>query len=256
MGMNVDVIIAPMATNIAHSPLRTEALNSGVRVLVLVGINEEALASGLFDADFHELRVKCDKMADLLTGAKVARATTSRGTNITMSLEGREGQSQSGFAVKGVLAGPPSLEALCCPVEGTAEGSIICDVSLQGIPPELDFKGRLLSEPIELIVHEGFAREIRGGREARQFKELLESLNDPTVYTVAELGVGMNPNVKKFDGRVLDEAAVGSIHIGIGENWCFPGGSLKSSGHFDFIISNVTLELDGKAVLKDGKLLI
>jgi len=66
----------------------------------------------------------------------------------------------------------------------------------------------------------------------------------------------MNPNVKTFDGRVRDEAAVGSIHIGIGENWCFPGGSLKSSGHFDFVISNVTLELDGKATLKDGKLLI
>lgn len=256
MGMRVDVIIAPMASNIAHCSLRTEALNSGVRFMVLPGINEEVLTSGLFDMDFHKARVKCEKMADLLGKAKVAKATTSKGTNITMSLEGREGQSQSGFAVKGVLAGPPSMEALCCPIEGTAEGRIVCDMSIMSLPPELDFKDKLLSEPVEIIVHEGTATEIKGGREARQFKEWLESLNDSTVYTIAELGVGMNPNIKTFNGTVTDESVVGSIHIGIGENWCFPGGSLKSPVHIDFMISNVTLELDGTPVLKEGKLLI
>lgn len=253
MGMRVDVIIAPMSVNIAHTPLRTEALNAGIRMLLLVGISEESLASGLFDTDFHTARVKCDEMADLLGKAKVAKATTSKGTDITMSLEGREGQSQSGFAVKGVLSGPPNMEALCCPVEGTAEGKIVCDITALGLPPQLDFRNQLLSEPIEITVHQGMAKEIKGGREAKMLREFLESLNDPTVYTIAELGVGMNPSVKTFNGTCLDEAVVGGIHIAIGENWCFPGGSLKSSGHYDFVISNVTLELDGKAVIKNGK---
>ena len=255
MAMRVDVIIAPLASNIAHSSLRTEVLNAGVRLMVLPGLNEKVLTSGLFDVDFHKARVKCEKMADLLGEAKVAKATTAKGTNITLSLEGREGQSQSGFAVKGVLAGPPQMEALCCPVEGTAEGRIVCDVSISGLPSKLDFKDKLLSEPVEIIVHKGLAKEIRGGREAKQLKEWLESMNDPTVYNIAELGVGMNPNMK-FDGTVRDEAVVGGIHIALGENCCFPGGSLKSPVHLDFIISNVTLELDGTAVLKEGKLLI
>lgn len=255
MAMRVDVIIAPLASNIAHSPLRTEVLNAGGRLMVLPGITEEILTSGLFDVDFHGARVKCEKMADLLGRAKVARATTAKGMDITMSLEGRDGQSQSGFAVKGVLAGPPQMEALCCPIEGTAEGRIVCDMSISGLPSELDFKDKLLSEPVEIIVHEGLAKEIKGGREARLLKEFLERTNDPTVYTIAELGVGMNPNMK-FDGTVRDEAVVGSIHIAIGENWCFPGGSIKSSVHLDFVISDATLELDGTAVLKDGKLLI
>ena len=196
-------------------------------------------------------------MADLLTKAKTAKATTAKGTDITMSLEGRQGQSLSGFAVKGTLACPPGLEALVSPVEGTAEGTVICDVCIRGLPPVLPFKDKLLSEPMEIIVHEGLVKDVKGGTEAKQFKEWLESLKDPTAYNVAELGVGMNPHIKKFDGSSRDEAVVGCIHIGIGENWCFPGGKVKSTYHNDFCLSNtVTLELDGKAVLKDGKQLI
>jgi leucyl aminopeptidase (aminopeptidase T) len=257
MAMNVDAIISPMATSWAHTPLRTEALKAGIRVMIIGGFTEEFLASGVYDVDFHELRPKCDQMADLLTKAKIAKATTAKGTDITMSLEGRKGQSLSGFAVKGVLAVPPGMEALCCPVEGIAEGKIVCEVCIRGLPPGLPFKDKLLSEPMEIVVHEGLVKDIKGGAEAKQFKEWLESLNDPTVYTIAELGVGMNPHIKKFDGSSRDEAVVGGIHVGIGENWCFPGGSIKSSAHCDFVISNnVTLELDGKAVLKEGKLLI
>ena len=257
MAMNVDAIISPMGTsNWAHTPLRTEALRAGIRVLIVPQMTEEFFASGVFDVDFHEIRAKCDQMADLLTKAKIAKATTSKGTDITMSLEGREGQSLSGFAVKGILACPPGSEALCCPVEGTAEGKFVCDVCIRGLTDGLTFKDKLLSEPMEIVVHEGLVKDIKGGTEAKQYKERLESLNDPTVYTIAELGVGMNPYIKEFVGSSRDEAVVGSIHIGIGENWCFPGGTLKSSGHGDFIISNVTLELDGKAVLKEGKLLI
>ena len=256
MAMQVDIIIAPMSVNIAHIPLRTEALNAGIRLLILPGITEEVLDSGLFDVDFNAARVKCDKMAELLGKAKTARVTTAKGTDITMSLEGREGQSQSGFAVKGVLAGPPSMEALCCPIEGTAEGKFVGDVCILGLPAHLDFRNKLLSEPVEITVREGMAREIKGGREARMYKEYLESLNDPTIYTIAELGVGMNPYIKTFDGSCLDEAVAGSIHIALGENWCFPGGSLKSSGHHDFIISDVTLELDNKVIIENGKQLL
>ncbi len=257
MAMSVDVIISPINKSWSHTPLRTEALNAGVRDLILGGLTEEVLASGVFDVDFHEFRPKCEQAAALLTKTKIAKATTEMGTDITMSLEGRKGVPLTGFSVKGIHASPPGTEALCCPVEGTAEGKIVCDDCVLGIPPELPFADKLLSEPMEIVVHEGLVKEIKGGAEAKQLKEWLESLNDPTVYNIAELGVGMNPHFKKFDGSSRDEAVVGGIHIGIGDNKCFPGGSVKSPVHCDFVLSNnVTLELDGKALLKEGKLLI
>jgi leucyl aminopeptidase (aminopeptidase T) len=255
MAMNVDVIIAPMKYSIAHSPLRTEALKAGIRLMTPTDILD-SLARGFFDADYYELREKTIKMAELLAKAKKARVTTAKGTDITMSLEGRDGVPLTGFCQKGILAAPPGMEALCCPVEGTAEGKFVCDVSVQGLPAELSIYDRVLEEPIEFTVHGGLVKEIKGGKEAKELKEYYESMNDPTVYNIAELGVGTNSALKEYIGTMLDEARQDGIHIGLGDNVCFPGGKVSSTGHFDPVISSVTLELDGKAIIKDGKHLI
>ncbi|MFQ5996788.1 MAG: aminopeptidase [Dehalococcoidales bacterium] len=255
MAMNVDVIIAPMKYNIAHSPLRTEALKAGIRLMTPSDILD-SLAKGFFDADYYAMRDKTIKMAELLTKAKTAKVTTAKGTDITMSIAGREGVPLTGFCQKGRLAAPPGMEALCCPVEGTAEGKFVCDVSVQGLPPELDIYERLLDEPIEFIVHQGLVKDIKGGKEAKELEEYLRRMKDPTVYNIAELGIGTNSALTKWYGTMLDEALQGGLHIGLGDNVCFPGGKVESSGHFDPVISNVTLELDGKVVIKDGKHLI
>lgn len=256
MAKRVDILIAALATLIAHTPLRTEALKAGVRVMILPYADEKFLASRAFDVDFHEVKPRVEKMARLLTESKVARVTTAGGTDLTMNIGGRDGRALTGFCQKGILACPPGIEALVSPLEGTSKGKIVDAVSIMSLPAELDLAGRLLNEPIELVVDEGLVKEIRGGLEAGQLKEFLKSMNDPNVYNIAELGVGLHPHVEKFDGSFMDESVQGSVHIGIGENWCFPGGKIKSDGHYDFVVPNVTLELDGRAVIKDGKLLI
>jgi len=252
MAMQVDVIIAPMKYSIAHSPLRTEALKAGIRLMTPTD-TLDSLAKGFFDADYYEMRDRAIKMAGLLTKAKTARVTTAKGTDITMSLEGRTGVPLTGFCQKGILAAPPGMEGLCCPVEGTAEGKFVCDISVQGLPPELKICERLLEEPIEFIVSGGLVKDIKGGKEAKELKDYFKSMNDPTVYNIAELGIGMNSALKKYVGSMLDEAVLGGLHIGLGDNLCFPGGKVKSTGHFDPVMSSATLELDGKAVIKDGK---
>jgi leucyl aminopeptidase (aminopeptidase T) len=252
MAKLVDALIAPMTTNIAHTQLRIDLQKLGVKFMVLPQVNQEFLASGAFDVDFYELRPKIEKLAVLVTKAKVAKITTPKGTDLTMSIEGRKGQAFHGFAEKGILGSPPCLEVNCAPVEGTAEGRIVADVSIEALPPEVGFV--LLSEPVEVLVHNGLAEKIEGGWEAKKFKEFLESTKDPNVYNIAELGIGMNPNCKPDGTQLMDEAGLGSIHIALGTNEYFPGGKVRASGHYDLIFSNVTLELDGVTVIKDGKL--
>jgi leucyl aminopeptidase (aminopeptidase T) len=252
MAMNVDVIIAPMKYSIAHSPLRTEALKAGIRLMTPTDVLKN-LASGAFDADYYALREKTLKTAELLTKAKTARVTTAKGTDLTLSIEGREGVPLTGFCQKGRLAAPPGIEGLCCPVEGTAKGKFVSDVSVQGLPPELKIYEKLLEEPIEFVVGDGLVKEIKGGREAKELDAYLKSMKDSTVFNIAELGVGTNSALKAWDGTMLDEAMQGGLHIGLGDNVCFPGGKVESTGHFDPVMSSVTLELDGKTVIKDGK---
>jgi leucyl aminopeptidase (aminopeptidase T) len=245
MAKQVNVLIAPMTTNIAHTAARHEAQKSGVRVMVLPEADERLLASEALQVDFYEWRPRIEKMAQLFTKAKMARVTTAKGTDISIGLEGRKGRALHGFTQADEIASPPCLESSIAPVEGTSEGAIVVDVSIPGLG--------LVTEPVEISVHNGFATEIRGGAEAGRFKDLLESKNDPNIYNIAELGVGMNPNCRAEGSMLLDEGVLGTIHIALGTS-AYIGGKVKASGHYDVIVSKPTLELDGVAVVKDGEL--
>ena len=245
MGKLVNVIIAPMTTNLAHTRTRYEAKKMGVKVVPFAGASEELLTSEAFDADFYAIRPKVEELADLFTKVKVARVTSPKGTDITMSIEGRNGRALHGFAQKGENASPPAMESSIAPVEGTAEGKIVADVSIAGL-------GGLVKDPVVINVHEGFAKEISGGVDAKNFKELMESLKDPNVYNIGELGVGMNPKCTPKGNMAEDEASQGVIHIALGTS--VTGGKVKAAGHYDALISKGTLEFDGVAVVKDGEL--
>jgi leucyl aminopeptidase (aminopeptidase T) len=80
----------------------------------------------------------------------------------------------------------------------------------------------------------------------------LESLEDENAYVIAELGIGTN-EVARLTGAVLeDEKVLGTVHVAIGRNTGF-GGVNMSKIHLDFIITNPTLKIDGKVVIKNGQ---
>ena len=246
MAKLVNVIIAPMTTNLAHTRTRYEAQKLGIPVMVLGEVSEEVLTSEAFDADFYAIRPRVEKLAALFTKAKVARVTSPKGTDITMSIEGRNGRALHGFAQKSEIGAPPGIESSIAPVEGTAEGKIVADVSIAGL-------GCLIKDPVVINVHEGFAKEISGeGLDAKNFRELLENLKDPNVYNIGELGVGMNPKCTPKGNMAEDEATQGVIHIALGTS--VTGGKIKAAGHYDVLISKATLELDGVIAVKDGEL--
>ncbi len=252
MAMDVDVIIAPMMASIAHTPLRYEAVKKGIKLMVLAQVDEAFMVKGAVDIDFYELKPRIEKLAELVSNAKSARITSARGTDITFSIDGRKAQAFTGFLEKGKPAAPPALEVNCSPVEGTAQGKIIADVAIDDMPPDLSFLG-LLKETVEVTVKDGYAGEITGGWEAEKFEEFLASLRDPNVYNVAELGIGMNPAAKADGTNLMNEGSQENIHIALGTNIYFPGGTVEARGHFDLVMSSCTLELDGVAVIKGGK---
>lgn len=245
MAKHVDVLIAPMTTNIAHTATRHEAQKCGVRVMVLPEADEALLSSEAFQVDFYALKPLIEKLAEFLSKAHTAVVTTEKGTNISMSLEGRNGRALHGFTNLVDISAGPCLESSIAPLEGTAEGLIVVDVSIPGLG--------LVNDPVKIMVHKGYATEITGGLEARRFRELLEAKNDPSIYNIAELGVGMNPNCQAVGSMLLDEGARGTIHIALGTN-AYIGGKVKSSGHYDVLFLNPTLKLDDVVVVKEGKL--
>ena len=243
-----DMVFQPVSKSIAHTSATKRAKEAGARLIVLPEYTEEMLISGGLEADFEAQKPLCEKMRDYLTGARKARLTTPSGTDITMSLEGRNGRALTGMArERGGYSSPPNIAASIAPVEGTAQGTIVADGSISSIG--------LLSSPVTISVKDGLAKEITGGKEAEKLKEILKSANDPKVYNIGELGIGLNPKAKLCGLMLEDEGAYGSVHIALGSNADF-GGNTIAARHIDLIISKSTLLLDEKPVLKDGEVVI
>ena len=86
-------------------------------------------------------------------------------------------------------------------------------------------------------------------------KEDLDSKQDPNVYNVAEMGLGLNPNCRFMGFMLEDEGVYGTAHIGIGTSITL-GGTAKAACHYDLIMKDATVTADGKMILKDGKVVL
>ena len=243
-----DLVIALMRTNAAHTEARQRATRAGAGVIVLPESTADDffLAEG-WKADFSALKPRIEGLADALTHATHARVTTALGTDISMSIAGRRGRALHGFANTVDISAGYCLESSLAPVEGTANGLIVVNASIPGLGLIKD------DEPARIRFVDGMAVSIEGGEVARRFRELLASFNDPLVYNLGELGVGMNPKCT-LDGTMLsDESVYGSIQLALGTS-AYIGGTVKAAAHYDTIVTDATLELDGCVVLQGTEL--
>jgi leucyl aminopeptidase (aminopeptidase T) len=243
--IKADVIFAPVSNSITHTRSMKRALEAGARSLVMTDFTEDMLIHGGIEADFNEQKIVCQKLASAFTQAKTARLTNPAGTHLTMKKDGRPGNAMYCIVQKGQLSPVPNVEANFSPLEGSAEGIIVADASI----PYLGIG--VLKEPVTATVEKGMITKIEGGAQARQLAEDLQNRKDPQVYNVAELGVGLNPKSVMQGIMLEDEGVFGTVHIGIGTNVTL-GGNVKAAIHYDLIMWQPTIELDGQVVLEKG----
>jgi len=244
-----DVIFTPVSCSITHTQAVKGALGSGARILAMTEFTEDMLISGGIEADFNELKIICTKMADAFEKGKEVLLTTPGGTYLSMYKEGRPGNAMYCIVEPGQLSPVPNVEANFSPVEGSAEGKIVGDASI----PYINIG--VLAEPVIAIVEKGVIIDINGGHQAKKLADDLKGRSDPNVYNVAELGVGLNPKSIMQGIMLEDEGVFGTAHIGIGTNITL-GGNVKAAIHYDLIMWEPTIEVDGKVILEKGSLRI
>lgn len=240
-----DGFLSVVGKSITHTQAVKSAIAAGSRGLVLTHFTEEMMVHGGIEGDFETLKPLCIGMAQAMAGAEKIVLTSPSGTHLEYSARGRRGNSLYCMVEKGQFSTLPTVEANVSPLEGTANGIIVADGSIPYIGIGV------LEEPVTLRVEEGRIVEISGGRQARMLADDLASKNDPNVYNIAEHGVGLNPKCHFCGFMLEDEGVFGSCHIGIGTSITL-GGTVKASCHYDVIMKNASVEVDGKMVLKDG----
>jgi 2,5-dihydroxypyridine 5,6-dioxygenase len=244
-----DVFISAVFTSITHTQAVVDACKNGSRGIMLTQFDENMLINSGVHADFPSVAPICKAVANVLEDAKDIHLTTIHGTDLRLTAVGRKSNAMTCMVEPGQFAPVPTVEANVSPIEHTASGTIVADASI----PYLGIG--VLKENVVCKVENGFITEITGGHEAKILREDLAAKNDPNVYNIAEIGVGLNPECK-FNGFMLeDEGVFGSVHIGIGSSITL-GGTIKASCHYDLIQTGVTLVVDGVTVIKDGDVVL
>lgn len=246
--LEADVVITPVHRSITHSSAVAEAKAAGARIISMVKFTDEQLVTGGLYADYEEMRPHCEEMARKFGEASEARITSPQGTDVTVGLEGRDGNAHPGIADEpGEFTALVHIEANISPVEGTTEGTIVFD----GAIPNLDIG--VLEENVEMDVEDGAVTAVRGGKEADKIRRVWAEHDDPAVYNIAQLAVGMNPECPEFNGWFSnDHGRYGNVHFGIGTSSNL-GGTTRAPVHFDAMMAEPTLSLDGEVVVEDGE---
>lgn len=243
---HADVVLIPVSYSVTHTFAVKEAAEHGARLLVLTDFTEDMLISGGIEADFRALKPTCKGVADAFAKGSSVRVTTPGGTDLTLDITGRRGNALYCVVEPGEFSTIPTVEANSSPVEGSANGRIVADASI----PYLGIG--VLDEPVVAEVKDGFITKISGGRQAEMLKRDLASHNDHNCYNIAELGVGLNPQCRLCGIMLEDEGVIPTAHIGIGTSITL-GGTVKAPTHYDLLMWNPKIEVDGKVIVDGGK---
>ncbi len=230
---------------LAHTNARQQATAAGVRIYQMIAVPEDYLLREITSADIELIKDRTLTLAGKVTSARRARVTNPAGTDITMSLEGREAIPI--HPLSELLGGLPDFaEAAVAPVEGTAEGLLVIDVGVLG----WDY---LLKEPLRCVVKAGRVVDVSGHEEdAKKFQKIIST--DAGASNIAELGIGTSHTVPRvYRASRRDAAMLGTVHIAVGRSDDI-GGRTWSGVHHDGLLDRPTVELDGTAVMKNGAL--
>lgn len=241
-----DVVMAATTYSFTHTDAFRDALRQGARILMLRSVTEESFTEGAITADYEAVDRLSRKFAGLLSEASAVHVTSALGTDLRMSLAGRSAIFLGGFAREpGSITTLPGGEAAISPVEGSAQGVLVVDHLIDGVG--------LLRDPVTVVVEDGRATDVKGGRQASRLRGLI-SAADQYATNVAEFAIGTNPKSRMVGNAAEDKVLLGCIHVAIGDNRTL-GGTITSDLHLDMTVLNPTVAIDTRVVIRRGKLL-
>lgn len=191
-------------------PSETNAMHAGMDYE-----NYSKRIAKALDIDYEGLKKNCEKKVMEFIGDKRV-IKTGKNCVLTMETTGREWLIDAG---EGAF---PCGEIYIVPLEDKTFGSIFFETfSAEDVGV---FKNVTLSIAAGRVV----------SSDCDKFNEFMKTLPEGG-NVVAELGIGMNPNVDCIEGdSALDEIAAGTLHIALGMNNLF-GGVNVCPFHMDFV---------------------
>ena len=234
------------ANRFAHvNAVRETCAANGKIASVEEGMGDWELTRGMIEEATRRAR---DAMA-VLEGKKLCRVTSEKGTDLTVSIEGRPALEVTPIKKRGQMMGPVPLwaEVAFAAVEDRTEGTIVVDGVMLGIglPGQVE-------APIRWTLEGGRCTKIEGGSEADRLREVIAGVDGADV--IGEFAFGTSE--RSPFGSPSEKGRLGTVHFALGDNHnAYPGGQNVSSLHLDGVVLDASLQIvdDGTWILRDGE---
>ena len=248
VGSDEVIIIANLewANRFAHvSAVRETCEANGKIASIEPGMGEW----GLTPEDLERSAQRTRDAVAALEGKKRVRVTTARGTDFTVSIEGRSPLCLTPYKARGQMMSPIPLwtEVAFAAIEDFTHGTAVVDGVMLGIglPGQVE-------QPITWTLEGGRCVKIEGGEEAERLRQAIEGVEN--VDVIGEFAFGTSD--KAPFGTPSEKGRVGTVHLALGDNHnAYPGGQNVCSLHLDgvFLEATMWIEDDGTYILRDGE---
>ncbi|MDP6905870.1 MAG: aminopeptidase [Candidatus Thalassarchaeaceae archaeon] len=243
-----DVVLAPTRYSLTHTRARMQACREGTRIATMPGITLQMFTEGGMTTNFNTMQSAIAQLGKSLKRQRKVSVKTSSGTDISFEISGRWELGDNGICNRpGQVTNLPAGKILAMPKEGTMEGVIVIDGT---------WDAALVNAPLELKVEAGIVTKVTGeGSEDVKalFVEASRKLKpqyQPSVWTVAEFGFGMNPRARLVGNVLEDEKMQGTCYFAIGDNTNL-GGNAHCGIHVTGVMREPTVVI-GEMKLLDG----
>jgi 2,5-dihydroxypyridine 5,6-dioxygenase len=237
-----------------HAAELPAILKGGARVLYISNEHPDVLERlAPSPADEEQVRAGMRRMRE----AKAMKVTSPAGTSLDIRIEGARVGGVWGYTEKpGTLSHWPGGLCLGFPKAGSVNGTLVMapgDINLT-------FK-RYIENAVRLTIENDYVTKIDGDSlDAELMRDYFAAWGDREAYAVSHVGWGMNTRARWDAIALYDKRDVnGTEQRAFAGNFLYSTGANEVAGrhtlgHFDLPFRHCTIELDGKAVVRDGKL--
>jgi aminopeptidase len=208
------------------------------------GMSLEEFTDFVFGAcllDWDAERMRMDRHKQRFDAAHEVRIVGA-GTDLRLSLEGREGMVDDGHL------NMPGGEFFFCPVEDATEG-VVEFSEFPAVETGHECEG------VRLVFEGGLVVDASARTEEEYLYSQLDA--DPGARVLGELGVGCNPGIQRHvKSTLFDEKIDGTVHLALGAGFPFIGGRNESVVHWDMVKDlrqGGRIYVDGELVQEDGR---
>lgn len=238
---------------LAHSQARSASARRGHTTVFMEELTVDMLLQAGSEDDYRRMEAVALAVNRMWDEGEDVHIVSAAGTDLRCSVKGRRGFNITGIAspspfVGGKRCAFPDGECGIAPVEGSAQGVVVVDVSMHGLG--------WLQEPLRLEIRDGQVVGIKGGAQAAQLeKHLAQHGDEHSRNFPAELSIGLNPALTYTGSVRTDKKVLGGIHLALGASHDI-GGTVHSKLHMDAVIDRPTITVDGRRIMDKGALTI